>query len=134
MNRELIRRHNSVVSAKDSVYHLGDFSWRDPTKYLKELNGTHYLIRGNHDPKESMAAGFKWVKDTAMLTVDKGSFVWLSHYAHLVWNRKHYGIPHLFGHTHGSLREPQQNSLDVGVDCWDYFPVSLAELKRELNF
>jgi calcineurin-like phosphoesterase family protein len=51
MNEELIRLHNSVVSPKDTVYHLGDFSLNKtaPKEILHRLNGEHHLIMGNHD-------------------------------------------------------------------------------------
>jgi calcineurin-like phosphoesterase family protein len=96
--------------------------------YLKNLNGKHYLIRGNHDSNQVDTAGFIWVKATAMVKIED-NYVWLSHYAHRVWNRAHYGVPHFFGHTHGSLRNPEKRSLDVGVDCWNYAPVSWEKLK-----
>ena len=32
------------------------------------------------------------------------------------------------GHSHGRLR-PQARQFDVGVDAWDFRPVTLAELK-----
>ncbi len=43
---------NSVVSANDNILHLGDAVWGGKnkiTKYIKELNGRIYLIKGNHD-------------------------------------------------------------------------------------
>ena len=52
MNSTIINNWNSVINKDDIVYHLGDFILG--TKYdLKDvaskLNGTIYLIRGNHD-------------------------------------------------------------------------------------
>ena len=52
MDRELIRRHNEVVSPGDTVVHAGDFAFRNarpPQSYLEELNGEHVLVRGSHD-------------------------------------------------------------------------------------
>jgi len=48
----------------------------------------------------------------------------LSHYQMAVWDRSHYGAWHLFGHSHGTS-SPPGHCLDVGVDVWDYRPVSL---------
>lgn len=52
MNNTIINKWNKILKKDDIVYHLGDFFLG--SKYaLKEivirLNGTIYLIRGNHD-------------------------------------------------------------------------------------
>lgn len=51
MNEDLVLRHNSVVKPEDTVYRLGDFSlaFRPVEIYPHRLNGTKYLIPGNHD-------------------------------------------------------------------------------------
>jgi calcineurin-like phosphoesterase family protein len=65
--------------------------------------------------------------------------VFLSHYAHVVWHHSDRGVYHLYGHSHGNLepwREkhmPSAPSLDVGVDCWDYRPVSFATVNKVLG-
>jgi calcineurin-like phosphoesterase family protein len=56
-----------------------------------------------------------------------GDLVVLFHYAMRVWNRSHRGAWHLFGHSHGQL-QPEGRSCDVGVDCWDFKPVSLEKI------
>lgn len=45
MDRELIRRWNGTVSPEDTVYVLGDWGHLSPVL----VNGTKYLVRGNHD-------------------------------------------------------------------------------------
>jgi calcineurin-like phosphoesterase family protein len=47
------------------------------------------------------------------------------------WNKRHHGAIHLYGHSHGTLPGDAQ-SCDVGVDCWDFYPVSLAQIKARL--
>lgn len=50
MNRDLVRRWNSVVGPGDTVYCLGDFCMRgDPRNWIRALNGRKIFIRGNHD-------------------------------------------------------------------------------------
>lgn len=51
MNRILISNWNSVVDQQDVVYHLGDFSlsFRAVELFTRELNGTKFLVPGNHD-------------------------------------------------------------------------------------
>jgi calcineurin-like phosphoesterase family protein len=56
----------------------------------------------------------------------------LCHYPLAVWDRQHYGAWHLFGHSHGR----HQNlgfSFDVGVDCNQFRPVSLAGVVRQMK-
>ena len=54
MNKELIKRWNSVVKKNDKVWHLGDFflgKKDDAADIISHLNGNIYLIKGNHDIK-----------------------------------------------------------------------------------
>lgn len=131
MNEMLIKNHNDVVGPKDKVYHLGDFAFRGHKEYLSRLNGEHFLIKGNHEGNDWRNAGFTWVKDVAMVRVTlpngEPQDIFLSHYAHRTWNRGHHGVWHLFGHDHGQM-EDFGKSCDVGVDAWNYKPVSVEQL------
>lgn len=138
MREQLITRHNSKVTRRDVVYHLGDLFWRtlwvgDALEILKRLNGTHHLILGNHDEtaKKMMQAypfAFASVSDTKLIRpYEQFPAVWLSHYAHRVWPDSHKGSYHLFGHTHAVVPD-YRRSHDAGVDANDYFPISLSEL------
>lgn len=60
MNKMLIREANNKVKPEDNVIHVGDFAnyggnrgveglRKKPIDFLKELNGTWFLIEGNHD-------------------------------------------------------------------------------------
>ena len=142
MNEVIIRNWNNVVTPQDEIYHLGDFAFCPPDKaanIARRLNGKKYLIRGNHDKTKTVQAlepFFEWVKDTYLATVqDKQSQygnqqVWLSHYCHLVWPQQHYGVWHLFGHSHGMCEVPfTAKSLDVGVDSHMFYPVSYEQIK-----
>ncbi|OYV28372.1 MAG: hypothetical protein B7Z79_13075 [Thiomonas sp. 20-64-9] len=52
MNEAIVDRWNAVVAPGDTVYSLGDFSYKLHTigEYLPHLNGRVILITGNHDP------------------------------------------------------------------------------------
>src|ERR1700681_1353707 len=53
-DKELIKRWNSVVGYNDTVFHLGDFSYRNKQPiewYVEQLKGQIIFIRGNHDDK-----------------------------------------------------------------------------------
>lgn len=137
MNEELIKRWNQRVKPDDEVYHLGDFGFAPIDKLqsiFNQLNGKKYFIKGNHD-KEAVKLPWIWVKERVELydnsNADKIMLV-LSHYSHRVWNKAHHGSIMLYGHSHGSL-EGDSQTLDVGVDCWEYAPVCLDEIKKRLN-
>ena len=134
MNDVLISHHNSVVAKGDLVYHMGDFTFvGDPSPFLNQLNGQHFLIKGNHDHRRLRKdpSPFIWVKDVAMVKWGKHRF-FLSHYGHRVWPRSHYGCYHLYGHSHGSL--PDHNrSMDAGVDANDFYPISADAVVNKLR-
>jgi len=143
MNEGLIKNWNDTVGDNDHVYHLGDFSFAnaDKTEAIAcRLKGKKYLIRGNHDHRkvvDRIAPYFEWIKDVYQLTVqDKEhphgkQLIWLAHYAHRVWPQQSYGSWCFYGHSHGALaNDLERGTVDVGVDCWDYRPVSYEQLKK----
>jgi calcineurin-like phosphoesterase family protein len=48
------------------------------------------------------------------------------------WPNSHYASWHLYGHHHGKL-PPYGLSFDVGVDCWDFAPVSLGQVEEKMK-
>src|SRR6266436_1247085 len=131
MNEIMIIRWNEVVGPNDIVYHLGDFAFKDHAKYLDRLNGTKHLILGNHDKKGIKSAGNRWASINQMLTLKGATTIVLCHYAMKVWDRSHHGALHFYGHSHGNLPGDSQ-CLDVGVDCWDFRPVSFEQIQKRL--
>ena len=136
MNEVLVRNWNKVVSPNDTVYHLGDLSLLRPERtrdILDSLNGKICLIRGNHEKSAEhklCVDRFEWIKDYFFLGLNGGIKIALFHYAMRVWDRCHYGSWHFYGHSHGRLPSPENLfALDVGVDCWNYTPVSLFQIK-----
>lgn len=134
MDEHLIRRWNAVVTPRDIVYHLGDFTLHGADvaqDYLSRLNGFLHLVCGNHD-RNSVKKLTRWdsVRDYAEVKVD-GQRIVLCHYAMRVWNRCHHGALMLHGHSHGNLKANNQ-SIDVGVDYWDFQPVTLNQIIKRL--
>jgi calcineurin-like phosphoesterase family protein len=134
MDAELIRRHNEVVGADDTVYVLGDFTFKGKTRceeYLSQLNGHKHLILGNHDPESTrIQPAWASVRSYAEIT-DGEDKVMLFHYPMREWNGCYRGTFHLYGHVHGGA-PPAGRSLDVGVDCWDFRPVTMEQIKARL--
>ena len=141
MDARMVERWNAVVKPGDLVYHVGDIFWMPAgqAKSLRDqLHGRICLVRGNHDKTaDSMKDAFEWIKDYYELKLDdpeaEGGIrrIVLCHCAFRVWNKSHHGSWHLYGHSHGSLADdPNALSLDVGVDCHDYAPISYARVKQ----
>lgn len=135
MNQTLIDNHNRVVGKGDCTVHIGDFSLSDARctlEIIEQLNGSHIFIRGSHDA---------WLKATPHITakqiwrrkVHGEQMIVCCHYALRVWPMSHYGAWHLYGHSHGLLQGHHGKSMDVGVDCWGYRPLSFDEVKRYMQ-
>jgi calcineurin-like phosphoesterase family protein len=75
MNKTLIERHNMLVEERDIVWMLGDLCMGPITESLaliKELNGSKYLIAGNHD---RCFAGYQIDRDTTMSAKQRAEWV-----------------------------------------------------------
>lgn len=130
MDATMVERWNAAVAPDDEVWHLGDFAVHHPAPgpLLDGLHGRKRLITGNNDPAGIQAlTGWTSVGPYMELQVD-GTPLVLCHYAFRTWRDMAKGALNLHGHSHGRLR-PQTRQFDVGVDVWDFRPVTVAELK-----
>jgi len=131
MNAALVDRWNAAVGPADEVWHLGDFAIRQPEAVVAELlgrlNGKKHLLVGNNDPPGTTGDP-RWasVQPYAEITLD-GVFLVLCHYPFRRWRGMEKGALDLHGHCHGRLA-PQPRQIDVGVDVWDFRPVTLAQI------
>jgi len=143
MNEELIKRWNKTIRLVDHVYVIGDFVFGGAEKQVerlvnivKQLKGNIFLVKGSHDKLTSFnpsllgkdAQRFHLFEDKIVTVAFESQEVVLCHYAMRVWPKSHFNSWHLFGHSHGRL-EPWGKSFDIGVDCWDYRPLSFSEVK-----
>lgn len=131
MDEVLIDNWNMIVKPDDVVYHLGDFMWhgdkRAATSLLNELNGRKHLIVGNHDHRQ-VRNNSGWVEVDKLIEREiDGVHVTMCHYPLRTWAGIRRGGIHLHGHTHGSIQR-ENLTYDVGVDVWNFRPVSLQEL------
>jgi len=137
MDRTMICRWNETVTPEDVVYHCGDFALCSEKQlywYLSQLNGQIYIVRGNHDKSATKLrrAGFRDVYKRLELPniiarhrpddfeeTDRAQ--WL-----------------LCGHVHGHWRAKKifniggRRVVNVGVDQWDFRPVTLEQIARRL--
>lgn len=150
MNREIIARHNAVVTKDDIVYNLGDVALRENfvPEVLKQLNGTQHLIAGNHDRahpcrkqyKKAMLRykeyGFTSVQVNLELQVCNRT-VLLTHMPYQNPDDKDQRYPEfrpkdkgqflICGHVHDRWKV-NGRQINVGVDQWNYAPVSETEI------
>jgi calcineurin-like phosphoesterase family protein len=129
MDAALIERWNETVAPADEVWHLGDFALGPPRPRLAELlavlNGRKHLVIGNNDAAATLAQpAWTSVQHYAELDLDGKKLV-LCHYPFRTWNRMGQGVINLHGHSHGRLK-PVPRQYDVGVDVWEFRPVTLA--------
>ena len=131
MDDAMVARWNDAVRPDDEVWHLGDFAVRhpDPAGLLAALHGRKHLVTGNNDPPATAALpGWSSVLPYMEMQVD-GTALVLCHYAFRTWRGMAKGALNLHGHSHGRLR-PQTRQFDVGVDVWNFRPVTLDDLRR----
>lgn len=132
MDEELIKRFNSVVGKKDTTIHAGDFTFyklQKAAEIYARLNGFHVFLNGSHDYwlKNVKGTDQIWQKNCFSETLKKKFHITVCHYCMRTWPRSHYNSWHLYGHTHGTLPGIGK-SFDVGVDCHDFYPVSLDQV------
>ena len=134
MNEAMIERWNHVVRAEDEVYVIGDFGAPGrESEVLAALNGTKYLVKGNHDTQSGdyyRRAGFAEVYDLPVLYK---AFWILSHQPVYVCENMPYA--NLFGHVHASsiYRDFSSQHFCVCAERVDYTPVSLEDILAKVK-
>ena len=159
MNDAMIKNWNSVVKPEDTVYCLGDFSLalRPAEIYTKILNGTKYLVPGNHDfcqsyhkksrnaekRKEWIAKyeewGWKVLPEQTTLDIPGVATVNMCHHPYVLigpyddkykaWRPKDDGRWLICGHVHEKWKIAGR-MINVGVDVWDFKPVPITEIEK----
>jgi calcineurin-like phosphoesterase family protein len=142
MNQALVENWNSRVAPDEHVAVLGDFgfgSLDSLSGLVSRLNGRLTLVRGNHDRKAAnmTGVGFANVVDSMYVSI-AGYAVSLTHYPPKDVKRESGSyrerspevaadVVCAHGHTHSRERVVGR-SIHVGVDAWDYRPVSAQEM------
>jgi calcineurin-like phosphoesterase family protein len=138
MNSQLIKNWNSAVMPDDLVYVLGDLTMMGKDQLTKtqalvhKLNGKKILVYGNHDkfsPTDYIDMGFSSVHYPYLKYED----FYMFHDPALA-TACPVGSTCLCGHVHDlftTLKTDKDNLLiNVGVDVWNYTPVSLNTIKE----
>lgn len=159
MNEMMIKYWNDTVTPEDTVYCLGDFSmaFRPVEVFTKRLNGTKYLVPGNHDfchsyHKKSRSAdkrkewtqkyvdnGWIVLPEQTTLDIPGVATVNMCHHPYELthasddkykdWRPHNDGRWLLCGHVHQNWKVVDR-MINVGVDVWDFKPVSVEEISK----
>lgn len=152
----MIDAWNSVVSPEDIVFVLGDFIMgvADGVQpILNRLNGTIYLIKGNHDTDNKIEQYRHYPEKVVsiedyMILYYKGKFIVMNHYPvtgdsvknnHLkndgwknateFFGQNYDDCIYLYGHVHGNAPHGIHNhEFHVGVDTNNLAPVLLDDI------
>jgi len=150
---KLIEKWNDVVSENDTVFHLGDFAWKQDEiiKYTPYLNGKKYLLRGNHDknPQTYLENGFSEVIDFStkgeaayhIKEIERARILF-SHYPIVsdgfdkthwkflskVFDKERCTI-NIHGHIH-SMELNEKCCINASVEAIGFAPIRLRELLR----
>ena len=153
MNEALINNWNERVGDDDTVHHLGDVTLNDH-KYARELfsqlNG-HIIVLANwwhHDRHwlDNFAAynmrsksGYPVLLTDPLISLELPEYsengypktLVMCHFPMARWEKSHYNSWHVHGHCHGMYQGPPR-SMDVGVDCAYYSPLSFDEIAQAM--
>ena len=137
MDNKLIVNWNSRVRSEDTIFHLGDFCYKNDGRsfkeYYKRLNGTKIFIKGNHDGNNGVRTPILDITihhggNTLLLLHNPSdisyttSILVLCGHVHNAWkyHREYYSFgEHDSGYT---------DFCNVGVDMWGYHPISINEI------
>ena len=135
MDNTMIARYNSRVQDDDTVYFIGDLfdlqlgkNFYIVERLVNKLKGRKILILGSHDylePFKYIEAGFESVHTSLQV----GEFVLVHDPAVSCVNRS---MIFLCGHVHDLFRI-RLNAINIGVDAWNFFPVSEEEIQKLIS-
>jgi len=148
MNNTLINNHNAIIKPTDTVYILGDlgFDVKDATQSLRsiiqQLNGTKYLIKGNHDSHSSnnfwLDSGIKEILSHGYElagSVDDIEYKFVLSHKPMENRFIEDGYMGLHGHLHNSMlnfvKFNKDNHFDIGVDGNGFMPWKLEDLAEK---
>ena len=141
MRNKIVNNFNETVRKEDTTFVLGDVAmlggsqWEALKGVIGLLNGTKHLIYGNHDEfrwQRYIDIGFTTVH-SALWLEDGGLPIVMAHDPSMYCTLDE-GTVFLHGHIHTLYKSiPEQRVVNVGVDQWDFYPINIDQIKKELN-
>lgn len=149
MDEAMIDIFNSVVPSDAITTWVGDVSWHGPNffkeKIIKNMNGTHVLVCGNHDqkPHTMIKYGFSFAC-CHLKTIIAGNTVNVSHFPYrdtMEITDRYYqrALPYegkwlICGHSHSSYKENKEwRMINVSADAREFKPVSRDWLEQYIQ-
>lgn len=135
MQQRMVYKHNQVVEPKDTVWHLGDVSLLSSEftgrirKWVNKFNGTKHLVLGNHDKWRATIyenVGFSTIHTVMWFERDGIKFYLAHDPATYTTIQNDPNTVLLCGHIHQLFQHllPEKRIINVGVDVWNFEPVS----------
>ena len=134
MHSYIIEKHNQYVKDGDVCYFLGDIAMLSKDNInkieplIRQMNGRKHLVMGNHDDNHPFTyekMGFDSVH-TAMVLPEDNKFILTHDPSKSIIDKNKFWI---VGHVH-DLFVIQKNCINVGLDAWNYRPVSFKTVKN----
>jgi calcineurin-like phosphoesterase family protein len=160
MNLELVERWNATVGDQDEIWVLGDLalgSIEDSLVLAGKLRGRKMLVTGNHDRcwpgnprwerwiERYAREGFRIIHSRGDRVIQRrigDRTVQVSHFPYTPDHRSRAELDAfrpadsggwlIHGHAHNAWRV-RDRQVNVGVDIWDYAPVSEERLARLID-
>ena len=156
MHNAIISRWNATVSDTDIVMILGDLAMgtiRDSLELVRELNGSKFLVPGNHDrcfsglPEKQQKSDL-YTAVGVFISPEDCTYVSGRRLCHFPYtgdsqDEDRYSAHRpikgtekvlLHGHVHNAwVRDKANRQINVGVDVWDFTPVPYETISTILN-
>jgi len=125
MDDVMIKNWNNVVKHGDTVFHLGDFVFRGRVSLMKQyLNGNIIWIKGNHDSSDTCV-----IRE---MIIKLGGYTWT-----LIHNPADTLATNvLCGHVHEHWKVKRIKDrllVNVGVDKWNFTPITIEQILKEIE-
>lgn len=143
MTKEIIEAQNDSLRPGDVIFHVGDWAWGTKSNVrayellMKQMRDdvVHHLILGNHDelkPFTYINMGFASVHTSLKVRIgDYDAYLIHDPSAWTVLPRDSILV---CGHIHGLFKAlPEQMTINVGVDVWNFRPVTEEQILGELG-
>ena len=138
MDVTMLKNLADRVGPDDDLWVLGDFAFGRKAKdasFLSEIfeqlpGARKHLITGNHEFQPTLELG--WDTVTPFMELRDGpqnQLNTLCHYPMITWNHARRGALQFFGHVHDNWKG-SFNSVNVGVDVWDFMPVGYDDIAK----
>lgn len=148
MNEVIITNWNNRVKPEDTVFHNGDFCFKNSaggktgeglihksSYYTSKLNGNIVFIKGNHDRNNSVKT-----------IIDRIVIKYGPHFVNITHIPENYDINfaiNFVGHVHEKWKfrrvsNPYTNGyidlINIGVDVWNFHPVTFEEIYNSYRY